>query len=97
MAGETQELLQYFPELSEHVTPVCDAMEKIAVDAYEVFMRYRGLATRKDFALAVKDTPWASILFKMLSVSDPTVEAAKAIMRNDLSLSAMENMLEKVR
>jgi hypothetical protein len=49
-------------------------------------------ASRKEFAMAIKDRPWSSVLFKMLGEESHDVDTAKAIMRRQ-SLQSLERML----
>lgn len=98
--GETNELLSHFPELSEDVLPVHGDLEKIAQLAHDDIMNYGGASSRKDFALAIKDRPWSSVLFRLyqdftMNGKPSCVDDAIAVMRN-LNLSALERMREAV-
>lgn len=91
--GETGELLATFPEMTQAISPIQDRLEDLAAQAVADFRRHRGLPDRKAFALAVRDLPWSSVLFRLLGQADPTVDDARAIMRRQ-SLAALERMLD---
>jgi len=97
--GDTDELLNSFPEFQPIIQPVQDQLKRIAEWCVKDFADHTPCADRKTFAMAVKHRPWASVLFKMLGdwqdgigVNHPDVEAAKAIMRKSTT-AALERML----
>lgn len=67
-AGEVDEVLTYFPENKEIVMEICGKLEQACIEAFDLFNTHKNLPTRKDFALAVKDTPYSSICFQLLSI-----------------------------
>lgn len=91
--GEAAELLSHFPELSSTITPVHEDLDAIAAQAVRDFAEYMPRASRKEFATAVKDRPWASVLFKMVDEGS-TLEDAKRIMRG-FRILALEKMVSK--
>lgn len=97
-AGEVGELLTHFPEMASDVQPVLDALTSAAQRAFQLWYAANALSpTRKDFALMVKDSPVASVCFKLYSSDDlPSVDAALSILRG-LSTATLENILEKLR
>lgn len=90
--GETAELLNSFPEFRPVIEPVQDELERIAQQCVRDFADNMPCASRKDFALAVKDRLWSSVLFRMLGEDRADVETAKAIMRR-LTTAALEMMV----
>lgn len=90
--GDTDELLNSFPEFRPVIEPVHAELDAIADQCAKDFAENMPSATRKEFALAVKDRPWSAILFRMLGRESPGVDVAKAIMR-DASLASLERML----
>lgn len=90
--GETDELLNSFPEFRPVIEPVQGALETIAEQCVKDFAENMPRASRKDFALAVKDRPWSSVLFKMIGTERPDADTAKAIMRRQ-TLASLERML----
>lgn len=90
--GETGELLSHFPEMAPQILPVHERLDRLAEKAAEGTAWASPAATRKDFALAVKNQPWASVAFKLYG-NEVTPDAAKAVMRAS-SLAALERMLE---
>lgn len=89
--GEAAELLTHFPEMAGVITPVHDSLDSIAAQAVKDFEENMPRATRKEFALAVKDRPWSSVLFRMLT-DGHTVEDAKSIMRRQ-TLASLERLV----
>ncbi len=92
--GETSELLTHFPEMSEAILPIHEALDLLAQRAVDLFSANYPQPTRKEFALRVKDSPVATVLFKMID-REPSLDTAKSILRN-LGISALERMLESV-
>jgi hypothetical protein len=64
-AGEVGELLTHFPEMSAEVQPVLNALDRIGLAALSDFTVNFAAPSRKDFALAVKDAPWAGVTFAL--------------------------------
>jgi hypothetical protein len=88
--GEASELLTHFPELAVLVTPIHDKLDGIAAQALEDFRKH-SVTVRKEFALAIKDLPHATVLFRMLENKDPTLDDVKAIMRRG-TLASLERL-----
>lgn len=89
--GETSELLAHFPEMAPPILEVHDRLDRIAAQCVTDFAENMPRPSRKEFALAVKDRPWSSVLFRMLT-DGGTLDNAKAIMRRQ-SLSSLERMV----
>jgi len=62
--NEQDELLAYFPEYKVFVEPVEKAMEELLDIAFSVYECSRDILSQRDFALKVKDTRVAPIMFK---------------------------------
>ncbi|HKP06809.1 MAG TPA: RNA ligase [Microbacterium sp.] len=90
--GESEELLASFPEFRPVIEPVHAELDLIAEQAVKDFAENMPRASRKEFALAIKDRPWSSVLFRMLGEERRDIETAKAIMRRQ-SLASLERML----
>jgi len=90
--GETEELLNSFPEFKPVIEPIHADLDLIAAQCVKDFEENMPRASRKEFAMAVKDRPWSSVLFRMLGEERHDVETAKAIMRRG-SLQSLERML----
>jgi len=90
--GETEELLNSFPEFKPVIEPIQADLDLIAEQCVKDFEENMPRASRKEFAMAVKDRPWSSVLFRMLGEERHDVETAKAIMRRG-SLQSLERML----
>lgn len=91
-SGEASELLTHFPEFGPEVRAVHDELDAIAEQAVRDYAENMPRASRKDFAVAVKALPAATVLFRLLSEETPSVDAAKAIMRR-FTTAALERML----
>lgn len=90
--GDTEELLNSFPEFRPVIEPVHAELDLIAAQCVKDFEENMPRASRKEFALAVKDRPWSAVLFRMLGEERHDVETAKAIMRG-ASLASLERLL----
>jgi hypothetical protein len=90
--GEASELLAHFPELRSTIEPIHADLERLAEQALADFVANRHQPSRKEFALAIKDRPHSTVLFKLLGNDAPTIDDVKAIMRK-LGTSALERML----
>lgn len=64
LQGETEEVLTYFPEFQQYITPIEQALEAMLGDAEQLYAASLHLESQKDFALAVKDSRVAPVLFK---------------------------------
>lgn len=68
LAGETDEVISYFPEAKESVEKCQKDIEKLFEELTVVWEKCKNIENQKDFALCItKDnyTPFASILFRM--------------------------------
>lgn len=92
-SGEATELLSHFPEMAPQILPVHERLDTIAVRAaYGAAIAMATTATRKEFALAIKDKPWSSVAFKLYGTT-PSVNDAHRVMR-EATLPALERMIE---
>lgn len=72
---EQDEYLGYFPEDRFLFEPYIEAYDRLFSDFANVFEQTKTIETQKEFALAVKDYPFKSLLFaKRLHPSKPLVE-----------------------
>jgi hypothetical protein len=94
-AGEIDEVLVHFPEIKQLADSVVLKLEAACQNALDDFEKNKILPTRKDFAMAVKDRPWSGITFKLLSERDPSLQAARRILRES-SDSLSEKLVEEV-
>lgn len=92
--GEVGELLAHFPEMAPRILPIHEALDGFARNAVNEMLANAGAASRKDFALAVKDKPWSAACFRMYGDPSPTFEKAKAILRAQ-SLASLERLLSE--
>lgn len=61
--NEQDEVLAYFPEYSDMFQPYIDAFDKLVININNVWVNTHGIESQKDFALAIKDYDFKSILF----------------------------------
>lgn len=90
LKNEQAELLTYFAEFSEYVSPIEQALEALLIGAEQMVEATNHLTTQKDFALAVKDTPLAPLMFKTRALRS---DARHTFNQMDISLQC--KILEK--
>lgn len=61
--NETDELLSYFPEVQEQVDKYAPLVKSFCDNAVNVYNENRHIENQKEFALKVKDTPYAPLCF----------------------------------
>ncbi len=93
--GEAGELLTHFPELEQQIVPIHDKLDAAATMAFLRYRAFQSLPTRKEFAMAVKDSPVAATIFMLYNEAEPTLEQAKTIMRGQ-SLAYLERVMEVI-
>lgn len=64
LLGETEEVTTYFPEFQQFFDPLEAALHKLKCDSTAFYITRQWIESQKDFALEVKDQPFAAILFK---------------------------------
>lgn len=88
VAGEVEELLSHFPEFHDDVMGVVEKMHEHAAAAFVAWRDNQGAATQKDYAMAVKDKPWAALAFKLrASAEAPTAALAVSLLRQQTRAS----------
>jgi hypothetical protein len=96
-SGEIGELLTHFPEMAADVQPVLDKLDGLAGAAWnDVQWGAITVPTRKDFALRVKDHPWAPVAFRLfgdLATHPATRVQALTVMRA-MPTPTLERMVE---
>lgn len=65
LSGEEDELLTYFEEVRDTFYELKCQVQKLYIGVLENWVEYHQIELQKDFALAVKDKPLASILFQV--------------------------------
>lgn len=68
--GESYEVLSYFPEAKSLFESVEKKLNMLKEDIMTTFGKYNSLETQKEFALAVKDLPYARFLFRLRKGED---------------------------
>lgn len=101
-AGEVAELLTYFPELRKDIEVVLTLLDTVIAHVAADWTKhytYDPPPVRKDFALAIKDRPWAAILFRLLGAPPERGLAADAFAAHikmiavELSTEALARMI----
>lgn len=64
MTGEIDEVFAYFPEIKERALEVAEYVNYWKKDVDETYNVFRDMVTQKEFAMAVKDYEYASVLFQ---------------------------------
>ena len=65
--NDYEEYLQYYPEDRQFFNPYINAYSNLIDDINKTDKKVRTIKDRKEFALAIKDCPFKSILFSMRS------------------------------
>jgi hypothetical protein len=63
--GEVEEVLSYFPEFHDIITPYQEVYNLVMDEIDQVYEKYKDIEDQKEFALSVKDLPYASVLFSL--------------------------------
>lgn len=90
LTNETSEVITYFPEFVQYVTPIEQALERLLANAEELYAAHQHIDNQKEFALLVKDSPVAPLMFKTRG-SKQTVRHTFA----QLDLNVQSRLLEK--
>jgi glutaredoxin len=69
LENEQAEFLSYFPELSPYVTPIEVALSELEIEVEQMWIDHKYKRDQKEFALAVKDSRCAPVLFAHKKVS----------------------------
>lgn len=64
LTNEQDEYLRYFPEDEKHLTPTINKLIMLLLDLESAYHDNEHHESQKDFALAVKDYPFSSVLFQ---------------------------------
>lgn len=73
--GETEEMETYFPMFTPLMDPIKNAMKEMLEVAQAVFDQYKELDSQKEFALAIKDQKFSSLMFTARKNSSSVVDA----------------------
>lgn len=76
LTGELPEYLKYFPEDELVFDPYLEALFELERDMKCDWKSYRDLPTQKEFAMAVKDLPYSSVLFTARKLGVDNVKVA---------------------
>jgi hypothetical protein len=93
VTGETEELLTHFPEFRDDIAPIHERLDMAAASAVVDVLQNRHLPSRKEFAEAVKSSPWSAVTFKLYGETNPTSDLARAIMRKQ-SKASLERLVK---
>lgn len=91
--GEMGETLTYFPELREVFDPVLDKIRMVAGQVVEDWLANNAAPTRKDFAIAVKDRPYSSLLFRLFGEGGVVTEERVIAMMRSSTRSLLEELV----
>jgi hypothetical protein len=90
IGGDEEEYLSYFPEDRERFNPYIEAWEKCKCMILELWEKNKNIDDQKEFALAVKDTPFSSFLFQMRKGAEITSVVER------MSDNAKERLLQEI-
>jgi hypothetical protein len=68
--NDYHEYLTYFPEDKQFFDPVISAFDKLKENILFTFKKYNNIISQKEFALAIKDFHFKSVLFSMRNGND---------------------------
>lgn len=71
LAGEQDEVLTYFPELTDEFNKVKERLDAELNQLTTAWRTHMHLETQKDFAMAVKALPYSSIMFQARKTGQP--------------------------
>ena len=63
LTNETDEYLKYFPEDAPHFEPYVNALGSLMAAMEYDYQMVKHITDQKEYAMAVKDVPYSSILF----------------------------------
>jgi T4 RnlA family RNA ligase len=63
LSGEQEEYLTYFPEDRVHIQPTADRYDQLIADIHKVQRETAHITDQKQFAIAIKDLHYKSVLF----------------------------------
>ena len=99
LSNDQEEYLLSFPEDREYFEPYIEAKSKMFADIERLKVLTEGVKVRKDYAMIVKDSPVASIMFKLLdgySLHDILMKMNINVQVNILSRYVKERILKDV-
>jgi hypothetical protein len=103
IANEGDEFLVYFPELTDLYRSMKEAYRSLMIEIDCNWERYKEISIQKDFALAIKDLPYQSILFalrggKIQSVKESLLDdpVHKTIDRILTANKSIQSQIEKL-
>lgn len=95
MKNDEEEYLSYFPEDRELFQPWIDARNSLAVNVMTKLTAYNGLEDQKEFALTIKNLPYAHILFQ-LRKGRTYAEIIERMIHESKASDSLISLLEKV-
>lgn len=72
--NEHEEYLKYFPEDEKFFTPYIDALEFQLKSAQHHYYKHKDIENQKEFALEVKDYPYAALLFQARKMKEDNIK-----------------------
>lgn len=82
LSGEVEEYLTYFPEDRVHIQPTSDKYDQLIASLHKVFRETVHIQDQKQFAIAIKDLPFKSVLFTMRNHHTTVYEAINRLSDN---------------
>lgn len=90
LTNETAETLLYFPEFTQYIDPIENALARLLATANELYTATSSIESQKEFALAVKDSPLAPLLFRVKKDGHPPTKTFST-----LDIGLQMKLLEK--
>jgi hypothetical protein len=92
IANEGEEFLVYFPQWAYLYGKMKEAYRSLIAEMEANWQRYKDIPVQKDFALAVKDLPYKSILF---ALKGGKIQAVKEALQDDPVHRTIDSILTK--
>ncbi|MGK7930464.1 MAG: RNA ligase [Microcystaceae cyanobacterium] len=73
LTNEQAEYLQYFPEDEQYLTPYRQALSELMELLETTYAKVKDIEVQKDFALAIQDFPYKSVLFQARKQQTPPI------------------------
>lgn len=71
--NEQEEYLKYFPEDEKHFKPYVDTLDFNLKSAQHHYHKFKDIADQKEFALEIKDQPYAQFLFQARRLNEDNI------------------------
>ena len=82
LSGEAEEYLTYFENDKDIINPYQEGLKKLYSELTYTFKNIKGIESQKDFALAVKDFKYSSVMFSCRKLNKNPIEVFENMSEN---------------